>query len=390
VRQDGVADRGLDPFEQTMPLRDRRVASGVDGHRARSRGPAIVGLTKPAVRHARTNPSFPAETLVFTPTRGLPVMGYEGGNEGEYPRGASPSARLRARSARPVRAGETFGTTEPKGGAMRATIAVLAAVALLGSASPAPAARGHIGGHSERLAARARKGDRVARTRLVEEHMGLVRSVAFRYRDLGLPVEDLVQEGAIGLMSAIDEYDSTRGASFSTYAFWRVRAAVTHELTAHGHLIRLPRPVLERRREVACARSRLAAAGREPTVAQLVERTELSPRDVAEALAPATVASLDQEAGDGSPLGELITADAAGWPEAHAVGHERTRAVRAALQRLRGRKRTIVSRHFGLDGEPETLTAIAEDLHLSPERTRALKDEALRELAGEIAPTVAA
>lgn len=273
---------------------------------------------------------------------------------------------------------------------MRAAIAVLAAVALLGSATPAGATRGHVGGHSERLAARARKGDRVACTRLVEEHMALVRSVAFRYRGLGLPVEDLVQEGAIGLLTAIDEYDSSRGASFSTYAYWRVRAAVTHALTAHGHVIRVPRPVLERRRQVAGAGTRLAAAGREPTVDRLAETTGLSPSDVAEALAPATVASLDQQADGGTPLGELITSDATDQPEARALDHERARTVRAALLHLRPRKRTIVSRHFGLEGEPETLTEIADDLHLSPERTRALKDEALRELAGELAPAIAA
>jgi RNA polymerase sigma factor (sigma-70 family) len=268
---------------------------------------------------------------------------------------------------------------------MRATIALLATVALVGSATPAPA-RAHVVGHSERLAARARKGDRVARTRLVEEHMGLVRSVAFRYRDLGLPVEDLLQEGAIGLLTAIDEFDSSRGATFSTYAFWRVRAAVTHALTAQGQLIRVPRPVLERRRELARASDELAADGTEPTVTQLAATTGLTPSEVADALSPPSVVSLDQ---DGTPLGEFAS-DGTTSPEARALEHERARAVRSALRHLRGRKRAIVSRHFGLDGKPETLTEIAGDLNLSPERTRALKDEALRELAGELAPALAA
>lgn len=272
---------------------------------------------------------------------------------------------------------------------MRVTIALLAAVALVGLATPAPA-RSQVAGHSERLAARARKGDRVARARLVEEHMGLVRSVAFRYRDLGLPLEDLVQEGAIGLLTAIDDYDSSRGATFSTYAFWGVRAAVTHALTAQGRLIRVPRPVLERRREVARAWNQLAAVSREPTVTQVAAATGLTPRDVAEALSPHTVASLDQQREDRAAPGEFSASDTTAWPEPQAVEHERARAVRAALEHLRGVKRAIVSRHFGLDGEPETLREIAGDLNLSPERTRALKDEALRELAGELAPAVAA
>jgi RNA polymerase sigma factor (sigma-70 family) len=271
---------------------------------------------------------------------------------------------------------------------MRGTVvALLAAVALVGTASPAPA-RPHVAGHSERLAARARRGDHLARTKLVEEHMGLVRSVVFRYRDLGLPVEDLVQEGAIGLLAAIDDYDSCRGASFSTYAFWRVRAAVTHALTAHGQLLRLPRPVLERRRHVSQTRERLAAAGHEPSVTELVKATRLPPAEVAAALAPAGVASLDQPTVDGTNLRELIAADAANSPEAQLVSSEEVRFVRGAVRHLHGRKRTIVSRHFGLVGKPETLTEIADDLRLSPERTRALKDEALRELAAELDPAI--
>ena len=261
---------------------------------------------------------------------------------------------------------------------MRWAIAPLAATVLVAMATPAPV-RAHVVGHSERLAARARRGDNLARTKLVEEYMGLVRSIAFRYRDLGLPMEDLVQEGAIGLLAAIDDYDSSRGASFSTYAFCRARAAVTHALTAHGQLLRLPRPVLERRRHVAQTRERLTAAGHEPSLTELVEATRLPPAEVVAALAPAGVASLDQPNVDGAMLREVV-ADAASSPEAQLDSSEEVRFVRGAVRHLDGRKRTIVSRHFGLAGRPETLTEIADDLRLSPERTRALKDEALHEL----------
>jgi RNA polymerase sigma factor (sigma-70 family) len=270
---------------------------------------------------------------------------------------------------------------------MQGAVALPAAAALVGTASAAPA-RPHVAGHSERLAARARRGDHLARTKLVEEHMGLVRSIAFRYRDLGLPMEDLVQEGAIGLLTAIDDYDSTRGASFSTFAFWRARAAVTHAITAHGQLLRLPRPVLERRRLVSQARERLTAAGREPRLTELADATGLPPVEVVAALAPADIASLDQPSVHGTPLGELTAADAAGSPEAQLVSGEELSVVRGAVHRLPGRKRTIVSRHFGLAGKPEALTEIADDLRLSPERTRALKDEALRELAVALEPAI--
>ena len=94
-----------------------------------------------------------------------------------------------------------------------------------------------------RLIERARSGDRDARRRLVDGHMGPVRSLARRYREMGLPVEDLEQEGAIGLLEAIEHFDPLRGASFSTYAYWRARRAMTHALTDHGRLLRLPKRV---------------------------------------------------------------------------------------------------------------------------------------------------
>jgi RNA polymerase sigma factor (sigma-70 family) len=231
---------------------------------------------------------------------------------------------------------------------MRGAIALVAVVMLATMAAPTPA-RARAAGHSQRLAARARRGDRAARAALVEAHMGLVRSIAFRYRDLGLPSDDLVQEAAIGLLAAIDDYDPERGTSFSTYAFWRIRAAVTHALTARGSLVRIPRSVREGRHRVVTT-------------------------------------------GPDGPLheGTLESAwpsdDPSTQPEVAVLAGERTRAVARALRRLRPHKRAILRRHFGIDGEPETLTAIAADLHLSPERTRALKDEALHELATELEP----
>jgi RNA polymerase sigma factor (sigma-70 family) len=268
---------------------------------------------------------------------------------------------------------------------MRTSIALLAAIALVAVAMPASAG-GH--GHSERLAARARRGDRVARTTLVEEHMGIVRSVARRYRDLGIPVDDLVQEGAIGLLGAVDDYDAQQGTSFSTYAFWRVRAAVTHALTARGSLVRVPRTLLERRREVASARRDLSGATGEPSVRELAAATALDAAQVAEALASPQPVFLDAIQPDGTTLADRLPDERTASPDVVAVSSSERRAVRAALRRLRPFQRTIVKRHFGIDREPETLTKIASDLSLSPERTRALKDEALRDLRTILAGAV--
>jgi len=274
---------------------------------------------------------------------------------------------------------------------MRGAIALLAASALVAAAAPASApAPAHATGHSERLAARARRGDRVARTAIVEEHMGLVRSIAFRYRNLGVPEEDLVQEGAIGLLTAVDEYDPARGTSFSTYAFWRVRAAVTHAVTARGSLVRIPRPLLERRRQVKAARELLTEAGYEPTLSELATATDLPGAAVAEALAPSNVVSLDQPLADGTPLTDHLAGSEGAQPDVRAVNAQTRRILRGALHRLRPRKQAIVKRHYGIDGTPETLAEIATDLHLSPERTRTLKDEALRELAADLTAAASA
>jgi RNA polymerase sigma factor (sigma-70 family) len=254
------------------------------------------------------------------------------------------------------------------------TLLALLAVAVGGPAVAAAPVRGH----SERLAARARRGDRDARRLLVEEHLPLVRSIALRYRDLGLPVEDLVQEGSIGLLQAIDSFDPGCGASFSTYAFWRVRGAITHALTERGRLLRIPRPVIQRRRAVSEAQRRLAAAGRTPSVSELAVATGLSREEVEEALAaPLEVGSLDAL----EPSAAAALVDPAADPESATIAAQRAHAVVRAVGRLGRRSREVVSRHFGIGQQPETLQRIAADLALSPSRTRALKDDALRELA---------
>ena len=240
-------------------------------------------------------------------------------------------------------------------------------------------------GHAERLALRARRGDRVARTKLVEEHMGLVRAIAFRYRERGLPLEDLVQEGAIGLLQAVDDYDPERGSTFSTYAFWRIRAAITHALTADGSLVHIPRTVLERRRRVAAAREELMQGGCNPTLATLARTTKLSERQVAEAVSATNAQSLDAAMPDGRAQIETIADPRSPEPEAELLAATQTGALRDALHRLSTRKRTIVDRHFGLVGESSTLAQIGADLRLSPERVRSLEDEALRELASDLA-----
>ena len=220
----------------------------------------------------------------------------------------------------------------------------------------------------------AQRGDPRSRELLVASHLGLVRSVASRYRDLGLPFDDLVQEGSLGLLDAIDHYDRRRGCSFESYARFRVRRAIRNALTDQARLIRLPKQMVERRRAIAGAEARLAAeaSGDRPTPAELAADTGLSVAAVVDArsagLAPI---SLDQPIRpDGSSLESVMADPDGGDPELTAIEHEQAELLRAALARLPDRQRRIVSLRWGIGGNPLTNAEIATELKLSPRRAQ--------------------
>lgn len=230
----------------------------------------------------------------------------------------------------------------------------------------------------------ARRGDRGAREQLVISHLGLVRSVASRYRDLGLPFDDLVQEGSLGLLDAIDHYDPRRGHGFDSYARFRVRRAIRNALTDQARLIRLPKRVIERRRAIDRAEAKLTAAanGRVSTPTQLAAATGLSVAAVLEARTAAiSPISLDEPVlPDGSPLESLIADPGATDPELEALDLNRAELLNAALEKLPERQRQVVSRQWGLDGAPDSTAALAAELRLSPRRTQTIGRDALYEL----------
>jgi RNA polymerase primary sigma factor len=226
----------------------------------------------------------------------------------------------------------------------------------------------------------ARHGDSRAREALVAKHLGLIRSVAAHYRNLGLPFDDLVQEGSVGLLEAIDLFDHARGADFETYARFRARRAIRNALTEKSRLIRLPKQIVERRRAVERAEARLAAAeGHVPTARQVAAALGL-PQSVVLELhgVPGVSVSLDQGIlADGTTLEAVVADAAAPDPELEAIEREQTDLVDAALAALPQRQREIVSRHFGLGRTPEEIADVANALHLSQQRTRAIERDAL-------------
>lgn len=227
-----------------------------------------------------------------------------------------------------------------------------------------------------RLLRAAQRGDRRARERLVASHLALVRSVAARYRSLGLPFDDLAQEGALGLLDAVDRFDARADADFERFARFRIRRAIQSALTDQSRLVRLPKHIVERRRALAHA-----AGGRPQSPAVLAATTGLSLRAVAEALA-AEITPVSLEA-----LGTSGTDLEAPDPERRASEHVAAERLEAALRGLPSRQRTIINRTFGLDAPPRPIAAVAAELGLSRERARTILQAALAKLRTTLEPT---
>ena len=236
------------------------------------------------------------------------------------------------------------------------------------------------------LSKKAKASDQKARQRLIEKNLKLVVSVAKKYRGYGLPFEDLIQEGNIGLMKAVEKYDPERGFRFSTYATWWIRQAVQRAVADKGRTIRVPVHMGGKIRKMARTYSELSAElERDPTDEEVAERlgwTADEVRGVKGAMPDA--GSLNQplsSEADSSELGELVEDEQASDAPGEVMHEMETQGLQAAIEGLPERHRHVLVRRYGLDDQKAaTLAQLSEELKVSRERVRQLQREAERML----------
>jgi RNA polymerase primary sigma factor len=239
-------------------------------------------------------------------------------------------------------------------------------------------------GEERELARRKDLGDEQAKRRLIECNLRLVMSITRNYTKAGVPLLDLIQEGNLGLIRAVEKFDYKLGFKLSTYATWWIRQSVTRALADQGRTIRLPVHVAEQVRRVQRSRRQLAQKlNRDPSVEEIAKDSGFTEERIGELFELVEdPVSLETPIGDGeSMVADLVEDIRSESPDGATANNARTAELAAAIERLDPRQKYVVLRRFGLDGEPsETLEEVGGALGITRERVRQLETRALREL----------
>lgn len=245
-------------------------------------------------------------------------------------------------------------------------------------------------------ATRARAGDFAARQSMIEHNLRLVVSIAKGYAGRGVPMGDLIEEGNLGLMHAIDKFEPERGFRFSTYATWWIRQSVERALMSQGRLIRLPVHVVRELQQVLRARrllendEALMAARPEGVRGEDVAGFLGQPLQEITALlalaeAPRSLDAALDTSGDEHTLADTMADDQSADPTGVTQNHEVERLLENWIDALTAREKEVLEGRYGLhDREPETLEVLSERLNLTRERVRQIQNEALLKLRGHL------
>ncbi len=235
------------------------------------------------------------------------------------------------------------------------------------------------------LARRIERGDAAARQALIEANLRLVVSIAKRYTGRGMLFLDVIQEGNVGLMRAVEKYDWRRGFKFSTYATWWIRQAITRGIADQARTIRVPAHMVETINKLVRVRRQLTQElERDPTNAEIAVRMEITPERVAHILRVAQEpVSLASKVGDedDSELGDFIEDDESTRPHVKVDREMSVESIRQAIRNLPYRERRIVELRFGMDGEdPKTLEEVGAAFGITRERARQIEVRTLYRL----------